>query len=138
MGPISRRRLQYALRGLCCLGVEGLFAKHRRPSAGNQSRGSGDATNTRRPSLSPARRIKRATFSPAAAALHFSATGPSPASGVFYQVVEAGYDRTLPSKAITSGLEVYRELVDEKGTAVDRGHARPTDHGEIDGAQPNE
>ena len=60
-----------------------------------------------------------ATFSPGATALHFSA-GNSPAGlGIFYQVVTAGFDRTLPEKAITRGLEVYRELVDEKGNAID-------------------
>ena len=63
--------------------------------------------------------VKRAAFSPDAAALHFSASKSSTALGVFYQVVEAGFDRTLPEKAITRGLEVYRELVDEKGKAVD-------------------
>ena len=62
--------------------------------------------------------VKRATFSPAAAVLHFSASNSPAALGVFYQVVEAGYDRTLPDKAITRGLEVYRELLDEKGNAV--------------------
>ena len=63
--------------------------------------------------------VKRATFSPAAVALHFSARSSPTALGVFYQVVEAGFDRTLPEKAITRGLEMYRELVDEKGNAVD-------------------
>ena len=63
--------------------------------------------------------VKRATFSPAAVALHFSATNSPTALGVFYQVVEAGFDRQLPEKAITRGLEVYRELVDEKGNAID-------------------
>jgi len=62
--------------------------------------------------------VKRAPFSPAAAALHFSASNSPAALGVFYQVVEAGFDRTLPDKAITRGLEVYRELLDEKGNAV--------------------
>ena len=63
--------------------------------------------------------VKRANFSPAAVALHFSATNSSTALGVFYQVVEAGFDRQPPRKAITRGLEVYRELVDEKGNAID-------------------
>jgi uncharacterized repeat protein (TIGR01451 family) len=63
--------------------------------------------------------VKRAAFSPDAVALHFSASNSSTALGVFYQVVEAGFDRTLPEKAITRGLEVYRELVDEKGNAID-------------------
>ena len=61
-----------------------------------------------------------------------------PALGVFYQVVEAGFDRTLPDKAITSGLEVYRELVDENGAAVDHVDARPTGDRANYGTQPNE
>src|SRR5258706_15787586 len=64
--------------------------------------------------------IKRAPFSPNAVALHFSASNSPAALGVFYQVVQAGFDRTLPEKAITRGLEVYRELLDEKGNAVDQ------------------
>jgi hypothetical protein len=64
--------------------------------------------------------VKRAAFSSDAVALHFSASNSPTALGVFYQVVEAGFDRTLPEKAITRGLEVYRELVDEKGNAVDQ------------------
>jgi uncharacterized protein YfaS (alpha-2-macroglobulin family) len=63
--------------------------------------------------------VRRAPFSPDAVALHFSANNSSTALGVFYQVVEAGFDRKLPEKAITRGLEVYRELVDEKGNPVD-------------------
>ena len=63
--------------------------------------------------------VKRAVFSPSAVALRFSTSNSPTALGVFYQVVEAGFDRTLPEKAITRGLEVYRELVDEKGNAVD-------------------
>jgi len=64
--------------------------------------------------------VKRAPFSSDAVALHFLASNSPAALGVFYQVVEAGFDRTLPEKAITRGLEVYRELLDEKGNAVDQ------------------
>ena len=64
--------------------------------------------------------VKHATFSPTAIGLRFTAKGPPTAFGVFYQVVEAGFDRKPPDKALTNGLEVYRELVDEKGTALDR------------------
>jgi uncharacterized repeat protein (TIGR01451 family) len=64
--------------------------------------------------------MKHATFSPNAAGLRFTAKGSPTAFGVFYQVVEAGFDRKLPDKALTNGLEVYRELVDEKGAALDR------------------
>jgi uncharacterized protein YfaS (alpha-2-macroglobulin family) len=63
--------------------------------------------------------VKRANFSPAAVALHFAAANSSTALGVFYQVVEAGFDRKPPAQAITHGLEVYRELVDENGNAID-------------------
>ena len=56
-------------------------------------------------------------------ALRFTARNSSTALGVFYQVVEAGFDRKLPKKAITHGLEVYRELVDEKGNPVDHGRS---------------
>src|SRR4029078_3335084 len=40
--------------------------------------------------------VKRATFSPAAAVLHFSATGSAPARGGFYQVVGDWYRRNVP------------------------------------------
>jgi len=43
--------------------------------------------------------VKHASFSPDAVALHFMAKGSPTALGVFYQVVEAGFDRTLPEKA---------------------------------------
>lgn len=64
--------------------------------------------------------VRQTTFSPEAAALRFSAEGAPTALGVFYQIIEAGFDRKLPEKAITNGLEIYRELVDEKGHALDR------------------
>ena len=38
--------------------------------------------------------------------------------GAFFQVVEAGFDRQIPNKAVTDGLEVYRELLDKSGNPV--------------------
>ncbi|MBA3962859.1 MAG: alpha-2-macroglobulin [Chthoniobacterales bacterium] len=64
--------------------------------------------------------VKSATFSPDAAALQFATKGPSAAMGIFYQVIEAGFDRELPRNALTNGLEVYRELVDAKGTRLEQ------------------
>jgi uncharacterized protein YfaS (alpha-2-macroglobulin family) len=37
---------------------------------------------------------------------------------VFFQVIEAGFDRQVPSETLTNGLEVYRELLDENGQPV--------------------
>ncbi|MCG8453509.1 MAG: alpha-2-macroglobulin family protein [Spirochaetales bacterium] len=38
--------------------------------------------------------------------------------GLFYQVVRAGFDQTLPEEKIASGLEVHREFRDEEGNVV--------------------
>jgi uncharacterized protein YfaS (alpha-2-macroglobulin family) len=35
--------------------------------------------------------------------------------GAFYQVVEVGYDAALPQEAVADGMEIFRELVNEKG-----------------------
>ncbi len=64
--------------------------------------------------------VKQATFSSDAAGLRFSVSGSPTPLGVFYQTIESGYDRKQPEKAIANGLEIYRELVDEKGNALDR------------------
>jgi uncharacterized protein YfaS (alpha-2-macroglobulin family) len=64
--------------------------------------------------------LRRAKFPAQATALRFHAEGTNTpgAMGVFYQTVEAGFDRALPDKALTDGMEVYRELVDAKGNPV--------------------
>jgi uncharacterized protein YfaS (alpha-2-macroglobulin family) len=62
--------------------------------------------------------LQRANFSGDAAALRFrSATALNP-PGVFYQLVEAGFDRKISDKPITDGLEVYRELLDKSNNPV--------------------
>jgi uncharacterized protein YfaS (alpha-2-macroglobulin family) len=62
--------------------------------------------------------LQRANFSGDAARLRFrSATALNP-PGAFFQVIEAGFDRQLPTKALSDGLEVYRELLDKAGKPV--------------------
>ncbi|MEN3370301.1 MAG: alpha-2-macroglobulin [Verrucomicrobiota bacterium] len=62
--------------------------------------------------------LQRTNFSGDAGGARFrSATALNP-PGAFYQVVEAGFDRQLSSKAITDGLEIYRELLDKAGKPV--------------------
>ncbi|RUR17717.1 alpha-2-macroglobulin [Legionella sp. km535] len=36
----------------------------------------------------------------------------------FYQLVQAGFDKTLPSTPFKQGIELYREYRDEKGTVI--------------------
>jgi uncharacterized protein YfaS (alpha-2-macroglobulin family) len=64
--------------------------------------------------------LQRANFSGTAAALRFRSAAPLSAPGAFFQVVEAGFDRIMPTKPLTEGLEVYRELLDKKGKPVTR------------------
>jgi uncharacterized protein YfaS (alpha-2-macroglobulin family) len=62
--------------------------------------------------------LQRADFSSEAAALRFrSATALNP-PGAFLQVIEAGFDRELPTKTLSDGLEIYRELLDKAGNPV--------------------
>ncbi len=62
--------------------------------------------------------LKRTAFTEEATALQFSAR-PQPAGiGAFYQVIETGFDRHLPQKPVKDGMEIYRELVDQKGKAI--------------------
>jgi uncharacterized protein YfaS (alpha-2-macroglobulin family) len=64
--------------------------------------------------------LQRASFSGAAAALRFRSATSLSVPGAFFQVVEAGFDRAMPEKALTEGLEVYRELLDKAGKPVTR------------------
>ncbi len=61
------------------------------------------------------RLVRRATFPADAASLRFLAEPPAAGLGAFYQVVAAGFDRGLPAKPVTHGLEIYRELLDAQG-----------------------
>ena len=62
--------------------------------------------------------LKRASFSDKATALQFSAQPPPAGMGAFYQVIETGFDRQLPDKPVKDGMEIFRELVDKHGKAV--------------------
>jgi uncharacterized repeat protein (TIGR01451 family) len=66
--------------------------------------------------------VRRAPFSAESAALRFSAKPSPPGLGAFYQVVEAGFDRQLPTQPIARGLEVYREFVDANGNIITTAH----------------
>jgi alpha-2-macroglobulin len=55
--------------------------------------------------------LQRHSFTPEARTLRFRANSGLNAFGGFFQVVESGFDRQVPSQPLTSGLEVYRELL---------------------------
>jgi hypothetical protein len=67
---------------------------------------------------SGAKLLQRATFSKDAIALRFKTAGALSGPGAFSQVVEAGFDRHVPTKGVTAGLEVHRELLDKDNKPV--------------------
>jgi hypothetical protein len=69
---------------------------------------------------SGAKLLQRATFSKDAIALRFKTAGALSGPGAFSQVVEAGFDRHVPTKPVTAGLEVHRELLDKDNKPVTR------------------
>jgi uncharacterized protein YfaS (alpha-2-macroglobulin family) len=69
---------------------------------------------------SGAKLLQRANFTGGAAALRFRSAASLNPPGAFFQVVEAGFDRVMPEKALTEGLEVYRELLDKESKPVTR------------------
>jgi uncharacterized protein YfaS (alpha-2-macroglobulin family) len=62
--------------------------------------------------------LQQSTFSAKATALRFTRTGATNPFGVFFQVIEGGFDRHIPEKPVSAGLEVYRELLDKNGKSV--------------------
>jgi uncharacterized protein YfaS (alpha-2-macroglobulin family) len=62
--------------------------------------------------------LQRTNFSGDAGAIRFRTAAPLSPPGAFLQVIEAGFDRQLPNKALSNGLEVYRELLDKAGKPV--------------------
>jgi alpha-2-macroglobulin len=72
------------------------------------------------PLTSGAKLLQRTNFSGEATALRFQTGGRLGGPGVFFQVVEAGFDRQLPREQVTNGLEVYRELLDGNDNQVTR------------------
>ena len=67
-----------------------------------------------------ARLLQRTNFSGEATALRFQTGARVVGPGIFFQVVEAGFDRQLPREPVTNGLEVYRDLLDRNGVPVTR------------------
>jgi len=64
--------------------------------------------------------LQRTDFSSEAAALRFRSAKPLTAPGAFFQVIEAGFDRQIPNKALSDGLEIHRELLDKSEKPVTR------------------
>ncbi len=64
--------------------------------------------------------LQRTDFSSEAAALRFRSAKPLSPPGAFFQVIEAGFDRQIPNKALSDGLEIYRELLDKSDKPVTR------------------
>jgi uncharacterized protein YfaS (alpha-2-macroglobulin family) len=62
--------------------------------------------------------LQRTNFSGDAGGVRFRSPTALNPPGAFFQVVEAGFDRQLSNKAITDGLEIYRELLDKAGKPV--------------------
>ncbi len=63
--------------------------------------------------------LRRGPFPPTATQLRFHAPGASRNGiGIFYQTVEAGFDHAPPAKAVSDGMEIYRELTDGTGKPV--------------------
>ena len=116
-GPDQSGRLQYALRGLCRVGVERLFAEHRRPPRRKSASRKWRATNTRRRSIARLGGQARDVFSLAPWRSVSRPRNSPTALGVFYQVVEAGFDRTLPEKAIDARARCLSRVGRRKGEA---------------------
>ncbi|PYK17761.1 MAG: hypothetical protein DME55_08990 [Verrucomicrobia bacterium] len=69
---------------------------------------------------SGAKLLQRTAFSKDAIALRFNSAGKLSGPGAFFQVVEAGFDRHVPTQPVTAGLEVHRELLDKDNQPVTR------------------
>jgi len=69
---------------------------------------------------SGAKLLQRTSFSKDAIALRFNSAGKLSGPGAFFQVVEAGFDRHVPTQPVTAGLEVHRELLDKNNQPVTR------------------
>src|SRR4029453_9790784 len=70
------------------------------------------------PLTSGAKLLQRTNFSKDAIALRFNSAGKLTGPGAFFQVVEAGFDRHVPTQTVTAGLEVHRELLDKDDKPV--------------------
>ncbi len=59
----------------------------------------------------------RGTFPAAATSLRFRADG---GPGGFYQTIQSGFERAVPTQPAARGIEVYRDLLDDAGQPVTR------------------
>jgi uncharacterized protein YfaS (alpha-2-macroglobulin family) len=66
--------------------------------------------------------LQRTEFSAGATALRFRTSSAIGGPGIYYQVLEAGFDKRTPDQPIANGLEIYRELLDKYGAPVTRTH----------------
>ncbi|WP_395745075.1 alpha-2-macroglobulin [Prosthecobacter sp.] len=65
--------------------------------------------------------LVQSPFSPQAGTVRFGlAQGGGRDLGAFYQVTEAGFDIGVPAQRIADGLEVFREILDPEGKAVEK------------------
>jgi alpha-2-macroglobulin len=62
--------------------------------------------------------LLRAEPSDKATALRFNSAHRLSGPGAFFQVVEAGFDRQVPDKSLTNGIEVYREILGKNNEAA--------------------
>jgi uncharacterized protein YfaS (alpha-2-macroglobulin family) len=68
--------------------------------------------------MNGAKLLLRSPFSKDATVVRFKSAPPIAGPGAFYQVVEAGFDRSVPTKPLNEGLEVFRELLDKDDKPV--------------------
>ena len=78
--------------------------------------------------VSGAKLLQRTGFSKDVIALRFNSAGKLSGPGAFFQVVEAGFDRHVPTQPVTAGLEVHRELLDKDNQPVTRTKLGETIH----------
>ena len=64
--------------------------------------------------------LLRAELSEKASGARFASAQRLSGPGAFFQVVEAGFDRQVPGKALSDGLEIYREVLGKNNEAASR------------------
>src|SRR5262249_31207661 len=64
--------------------------------------------------------LLRSELSGDASGVRFNSARRLSGPGAFFQVVEAGFDRQVPNKALSDGLEVYREVLGKNNEAASR------------------
>ena len=64
--------------------------------------------------------LLRSEFSGNATALRFASNRQLSGPRAFFQVVEAGFDRHIPTEPLTNSLEIYREILSKNNEAITR------------------